>query len=284
MSNEGVPPLIVIQDVQDKYLELLKRILTRSGFESYSLVRSPCWGPRPSLRGRVRDALFALIEKRGFLIVERVSVEVRGRGGDWPSDAETMVGMERLNNLQYCVETVLQDSVEGDLIETGAWRGGASIFMRGILAAHGVADRVVWVADSFQGLPAPDGSYPADANSLFHTQRHLEVSESQVRDNFARYGLMDEQVRFLVGWFKDTLPVAPIETLAVVRLDGDMYESTMQALDSLYPKLSSGGFLIVDDYAIPHCRQAIDDYRRDHAITDEVVRIDEESAYWRKSK
>lgn len=74
-----------------------------------------------------------------------------------------MVGLKRLDNLQYCVETVLRDGVEGDLIETGVRRGGSCIFMRGILAAYGDTTRKVYVADSFEGLPAPDpGKYPAD--------------------------------------------------------------------------------------------------------------------------
>ena len=94
-----------------------------------------------------------------------------------------------------------------------------------------------------------------------------------VKENFQRYGLLDEQVRFVKGWFRDTLPHVPIERLAVLRLDGDLYESTIQALDGLYHKLSPGGFVIVDDYGnVPACRQAVNDfraharhYRSDHA-------------------
>jgi len=227
--------------------------------------------------------MFAQMAKRGFLVVTQMHDEDRVSGQDWPSDAETMVGMRRLNHLQECIETILQDRIPGDLIETGVWRGGASIFMRGVLSAYGVLDRTVWVADSFQGLPVPDGSYPADVNSRHYDQPNLEVSESEVRRNFDRYGLLDDQVRFLAGWFKDTLSTAPIDTIAIARLDGDMYESTIQALDALYPKLSSGGFLIIDDYFIPECREAVNDYRRHHTITDPVDPIDEQSAYWRKS-
>jgi O-methyltransferase len=88
----------------------------------------------------------------------------------------------------------------------------------------------------------------------------------------------------LPGWFRDTLPSAPIERIAVLRLDGDMYESTMIALQSLYPKLSTGGFLIVDDFgAIPTCAEAVHDYRRENAIVDPLERIDWTGVYWRKS-
>ena len=186
-------------------------------------------------------------------------------GGIWPSRAHTMIGIPRLNNIQYCVGQVLARGIPGDLIETGVWRGGATIFMRGILKAHGVTDRVVWVADSFAGLPPPDHArYPHESKQEFHRMGELVVSLDDVRNNFARYGLLDDQVRFLKGWFSETLPTAPIEKLAVMRLDGDMYESTMDALVNLYPKLSPGGFVIIDDYnAVQSCNAAVADFRRD---------------------
>ena len=93
----------------------------------------------------------------------------------------------------------------------------------------------------------------------------LMVGADQVRANFDRYGLLDDQVRFLEGWFADTLPMAPIEQLAILRLDGDLYESTMDALVPLYEKVSPGGFVIVDDYgAWEPCRKAVDDFRAQH--------------------
>ena len=107
----------------------------------------------------------------------------------------------------------------------------------------------------------------------------------RVRANFARYGLLDEQVHFLKGWFKDTLPIAPIERLAVARLDGDMYESTMDAIEALYPKLQPGGFLIMDDYgAVPACKQATEDYRERCGIREPIVPIDWTGVYWRKTR
>src|ERR1044072_7145780 len=132
-----------------------------------------------------------------------------------------------MENIQFCVESVVGDEARGDLIETGVWRGGATIFMRGVLRAHGVTDRDVWVADSFQGLPPPDAKrYPADAGDTFHKQTGLAIGVEQVKHNFERYGLLDDQVQFLPGWFKDTLPTPPTEQRAVIRLDGDLYERT----------------------------------------------------------
>lgn len=194
-----------------------------------------------------------------------------------------MIGMRRLDNLQFCVVDVLRNGVPGDLIETGVWRGGATIFMRGILAAYGDIDRSVWVVDSFQGLPKPSGRYEADRDSKLWSHPQLSVSEEEVRTNFQRYGLLDDQVRFLKGYFQDTLADAPIEQLAVARLDGDMYESTIVALEALYPKLATGGYLIVDDYgAVRGCRQAVEDYRREHRIVEPLLKIDWTGVYWQR--
>lgn len=206
-----------------------------------------------------------------------------GDGHSWPSRAYTMIGLKRLDNLHFCIEDVLANNVPGDLIETGAWRGGATIFMRAVLKSHGVTDRLVWVADSFEGLPKPDPNYPADAGSKLHEETELAVSLPEVKKNFSRYGLLDNQVKFLKGWFKDTLPDAPIERIAVLRLDGDLYQSTMDGLNNLYPKLSSGGYCIIDDWgAVPVCRQAVLDYREKHGITEEIEIIDWGGVYWKK--
>ncbi len=202
----------------------------------------------------------------------------------WPSRAHTMIGVPRLDNLQYCVETVLADDIPGDLIETGVWRGGASIFMRGILKAYGVTDRNVWVCDSFEGLPPSDREkYPKETEIDFARVRELAVSLETVQGNFARYGLLDDQVRFLKGWFRDTLPSAPVESLAVMRLDGDLYESTMDALVALWPKLSPGGFVIIDDFnTLQCCNDAVDDFRRDNGISAPIEVIPGNGAFWRK--
>lgn len=209
---------------------------------------------------------------------------VKYYGAMWPSRAQTMIGIPRLDNIRYCVEDVLRRDVAGDLIETGVWRGGASIFMRGILKAHGVADRTVWVADSFAGLPEADFSkYPKESKVPFHRHAELAVALETVQRNFERYDLLDAQVRFLKGWFRDTLPQAPIARLAVMRLDGDMYESTMDGLMHLYPKLSPGGFVIIDDYnSVPACNAAVDDYRRAHGIAAQLQMIAGCGAYWEK--
>jgi len=217
-----------------------------------------------------------LVLKRDFLQSQRIEGRVL------PTYADTMIGLKRLDNLQYCIEVVLREGVEGDLIETGVWRGGACIFMRAVLAAYGITGRKVFVADSCEGLPKPDErKYPADKSDKHHID-YLAVSKEVVENNFRKYGLLDDQVVFLKGWFKDTLPNAPVEKLSILRLDGDMYGSTMESLDYLYPKLSKGGFCIIDDYALRGCQMAVDDYRAKHQINSEMKEIDWTGRYWRK--
>lgn len=209
----------------------------------------------------------------------------RERGLDWPSHAETMIGDTRLANLRTLTEALIADHVPGDLIETGVWRGGACIMMRAVLYAHNVTDRCVWVADSFEGLPrANERQYPADTGSEFHKYEELAVSLEEVKENFRAYDLLDGQVKFLKGWFKDTLPSAPIGQLALMRLDGDMYESTMDALTALYPHLSHRGYVIIDDYhVVPACKAAVTDYCDQHGIKPEIIEIDGVGGYWKKS-
>ena len=207
----------------------------------------------------------------------------REQGAVMPMHAHTMIGLARLDNLQFCIEDALRNGVPGDLIETGVWRGGACIMMRAVLAAHGVTDRRVFVADSFAGLPPPDVSaYPKDEGDRHHEQLFLDVSRQQVEENFRLYGLLDSQVVFLEGWFKDTLPKAPTDAFCVMRLDGDMYQSTMEALANLYPRLSPGGYCIIDDYDIPRCREAVEDYRSDQRIASPIQAIDQSGVFWQK--
>ena len=197
----------------------------------------------------------------------------------------TLVGMRRLENVQACVDDVISNHVPGDLLEAGVWRGGASILMRGVLKARGVTDRVVWLADSFEGLPPPDvEQYPADEGMNLHEVSVMAVSLEHVMETFAAFDLLDDQVKFLEGWFRDTLPQAPIGDLAVLRADGDMYEATIHILDNLYDKVSPGGYVIIDDYGdYGACRQAVDEFRERRGIKDPLVVVDWSGVYWQKS-
>ncbi|MEK7017673.1 TylF/MycF family methyltransferase [Bacillus sp. FSL R9-9410] len=207
----------------------------------------------------------------------------RQDGMDWPRAAHSMIGRERMNQLHEALETVVRENIEGDFIETGVWRGGSCIFMNGFLQANNITDRNVWVADSFEGLPTPNlEQYPRDFGDYLHSFDYLRVSLEQVQENFRKYDLLNDQVKFLKGWFKDTLPSAPIEKIAIARLDGDMYESTMDGLVNLYDKVSTGGYIIIDDYGLPACADAVTDFRNQRNLKAPITKIDVFGVYWRK--
>ena len=264
---------------RSQYLDLLKRSLTNwiHGHEEFVLV------DQPKSKGFFKRAA---LPTGTFLVRQQpFDPDKRNMGQDWPVPllAHTMIGMKRLNNLQMCIEQIITDDIPGDFIETGVWKGGSTIFMRGALNILGDTTRNVWVADSFQGLPPPNtDAYPEDKGDIHYTIDGLRISMEQVKANFAGYGLLDERVKFLKGWFSETLPTAPIERLSLLRLDGDMYESTMDALKSLYHKLSPGGYVIVDDFCIPSCRRAVEDFRRDMNIDEEIIEIDGTGVHWRR--
>ena len=242
------------------YMDLLKRTLTGMVYEDPPVPVA--WDPRSAFdEGRRRIGI------------------------DWPSRAHTMIGVRRLDNIQYCAGQVLADDIPGDFLEAGVWRGGACIFMRGVLEAHRVHDRVVWVADSFRGLPQ-DGERWDDrtfATDVQPDQAYLAVSRQQVEHNFRLYGLLDDQVRFLEGWFSETLPGAPVKRLAILRMDGDLYSSITDTLVNLYPKLEPGGFCLIDDYhSISNCAAAVNDYRAAGGIREPIQEVEGYGVFWRR--
>ncbi|WP_225725218.1 MULTISPECIES: TylF/MycF/NovP-related O-methyltransferase [unclassified Nocardia] len=261
---------------QDLYLDLLKRAVTGMIYRDPPI--GPAWGPAVPFDAAARMA-----------------------GLDCPSRAHTMVGFARLDNLRELTESVLRDGVPGDFLEAGVGRGGAMIFLRGVLRAYGVTDRTVWLADSFQGFPEPpsdtgyrmsdvygDAKLTAEQYEQAAARMKDEFlnggSEADVRDNFLAYDLLDEQVRFLPGWLADTLPSAPVERLAILRVDNDLYESTRATLEHLYPKVSPGGYVVVDDYHfLDECRLAVHDYLKSAGEQEpELITIDQCGVYWRK--
>jgi O-methyltransferase len=308
----GLGPLPAETDPKDLYIDAIKRSVANILYEDlpvffYDGQRQPVLASGFDLRRRVL-------------------------GEDGPTSAHTMIGVRRLESLQACLESVLRENIAGDIVETGVLRGGASIFMRAVLKAHGALDRCVFVCDTFQQLHADlprwlqvlfklvaslpslrlqkmlfmrlqahikEKSFPTVAEPsdemirfvMWTLKNHRSCSKirgaslEDVRSNFARYGLLDEQVIFLKGLFADTLPVAPLEQIALMRLDGDTFESTRDALALLYPKLSARGYCVIDDYnSFPDCRRAVINYREAHGIEDEIVRIDNLAVYWRKAE
>ncbi len=210
--------------------------------------------------------------------------KLREGGLDWPSLAHTMIGSKRLDNLQYCCEEVIGNNIPGDFVECGVWRGGATILMTGIAEIYNEKNRKIWVCDSFEGLPAPNPElYPSDKDDKHFEYEELSVSLENVKENFKKYGLLNENVTFLRGWFKDTLKGFSSNNISVLRADADLYESTTDILTNLYNKVSNGGFVIIDDFhAIEACKKATMDFRNSNSITEKIQEIDGVGVYWQK--
>lgn len=275
-----------MNDSKLAYLELLKQTLTDFHRIDYIEYKPLIHDSKRNWRVRLMMQIEKILLGDDYTVCKTIGYnkEDRINGRDWPTYAESMIGLKRLQNIQDCAIDVIEKSVPGDFIETGVWRGGATVFMKAILNTYGIADRTVWVADSFEGLPKPEKKYTADKGDKHHNKVALAISQEQVENNFKKYDLLDNRVKFLKGWFKDTLPSAPIEKLALLRLDGDMYQSTMDALINLYHKLSIGGYIIIDDWgAVPGCKQAVEEFRSANNITDPINVIDWAGVYWQKS-
>ena len=262
----------------ERYLRLMRICLTRSFLDpSYAEIPKNT----RTLAKSVRYAAYSTL--RHVLRPFRLSIVQMNR-----STGETMMGMGALENLHAAMHEVVHNHVPGDFVETGVWRGGGTIYMRAFLEAYSEPHRRVWVCDSFEGLPKPKDEYEADSGSRLWESEYLAVSMDEVKRNFDFYNLLDERVCFIKGFFSDTMPTAPIDQIAVLRLDGDMYESTMVVLEHLHPKVSEGGIVIIDDYGmLPECNRAVEDYRLKHSITGPLQIIGyfkgtPIGAYWRK--
>ena len=204
---------------------------------------------------------------------------LREGGEDWPFVGHTMTGHKRLRNVEEVIRTVINEGVPGHFAELGVWRGGSCIFAKAILRALGEdRDRDVLVFDAFQSF----GGY--GGNDVY-----LAVSLEAVQHNFDKYGLLDENVRFYKGLFKDSVPrfrkLHGDETISVLRIDGNFYDSYQDAFYYLYELVPVGGFVIFDDIrSHPAVMQMWLDFQADQHVTEELTTIDIHSAYFRKKR
>ena len=205
---------------------------------------------------------------------------------NWGEDNRmTLLPWTALEHLHTAIKDTVERGIEGDFVETGVWAGGACMLAKSVYNEISPNTKV-YACDSYEGLPKPDVSFPHDNGDTHYLDPMLAVSLEEVTENFEKFGLLDDKVVFVKGWFKDTMPTLDIDKISILRLDGDMYESTIQVLDGLYNKLSKGGYLIIDDYHHKGCIAAIGDFRRDHNITSTIIKVDgdplNEVHYWIK--
>lgn len=192
----------------------------------------------------------------------------------------TLLTNDQLDLIQNIVIDLDVRGVPGDYIEAGIWRGGVIVFLRALLKAHGIPNRKVFGADSFAGIPR---------NALF---RHDPVdnwadrwvaSLGEVTMNIARMGFLDDQTVLVPGYFADSLPALETECFSLIRLDCDAFDSVAESLNYLYPRLSQGGIVIIDDWHLVPCQLAVGLYRDHHGI-DATIKVQAGNAYWIKQQ
>jgi hypothetical protein len=272
--------------IRDRYLGLLKRALANLLYPELELQIGFLAGERGGgLSGRELQRYLRDIEERRPEDLQRLLAAKQEGGAPWHFP-HSMIGLFRLTHLEHCAERVIADGVPGDFLEAGVCRGGATIFMRALQVAHGAAERRTWVVDSFQGVPPPvkevDRGYGVDLGE--ESAPWLACSERKVRELFRRYDMLDPNVEFVAGWVAESLPAAPIGPLAILRIDVDIYSSTLECLDLLYDRLSPGGYLIVDDYGyFEPCRDAVHHFRERRRIAEPIEWIDRWAVFWRKA-
>lgn len=223
-------------------------------------------------------------EKQIDQIVSSPIDNQRLEGLDWPKDAITMIGLKRMDNLHKMLDYIRENNIDGDLIETGVWKGGATIFMKLYCNVYGL-NKKVFVCDSFAGLPIPSGKFQQDNGDNHYMFKELKISIEEVQNNFRQFNCIDDNVIFIKGFFKDTLPNNnQIKKLSLLRMDGDMYESTYDVFYSCYDKLIDKGVCIIDDYCLNGARECTHDFRRDKNIDDPMNVVDNCGVYWIKNE
>ncbi len=267
--------------MQERYLDLIKRFLIRYEFDEeiieYRDLRSTTKF-RHGLKMLLKflpDDVFVLEKSKKRELSERLE------GKDWPVTAESMIGLKRMNQLHDALRVIENEDIPGDIVETGIWRGGALIFAASFLEIYGVKGRKIFGCDSFEGLPKPSTAYPVDLGDIHYQFDYLSVAIEQVRRNLKKYNVSLDSVTLVKGWFSDTLHKLDTDKVAILRLDGDMYSSTIEALEALYHKVAPGGFVIIDDFSLKGANQAIVDFLNQRSIAVEFVKIDDTASYFR---
>jgi O-methyltransferase len=250
-------------DARNDYLDVLSKTLSFSYWEKP--LKSIAHSARRGLAWRLAMGMDGILRPFG------IGLAILPTEISWPALATCMSSITRLDNVRQLCESVVAENIPGSFIECGVWRGGVCIFARAVLPK----DRTVYCCDSFCGLPYDK------AEPWYSEWDYLKVSEDEVRANFEKFNLL-QNVQFIKGWFADSLKNVP-GPIAVLRADGDMHSSTLDILTALYPKVSRGGYVIIDDYCLEPCLRAVTEYREAMGVNDAIVPVDEGAVYWRKT-
>jgi hypothetical protein len=195
-----------------------------------------------------------------------------------------MTSSEKLFGLISAVRHVVKHDIPGDIVECGVWRGGSMQAVARTLAEAGSVDRHLYLFDTFEGMPPPtevdrrlDGRSAAAllADSKPTAPVWAVASLEDVQAGMAEVGYPADRVHYVKGRVEDTVPGEAPERIAILRLDTDWYESTRHELEHLYPRLTSGGILIIDDYGWwQGSRAAVDEFLEESGERLFLLRLD----------
>ena len=279
-----------IDKIEIKYLDLVKKTVVADFYPfTYLDIDYPTSN---FIKRIIKKIIIKTISKNKISIKKTLTPDEVENGSERSSLSFSMVGKKRLNNVHKLIDRIFKDNIEGDFLEAGIWKGGIIIFMRACLLAYNDKNRKVWGIDSFKGLPPLDvHNFPED--KIFEkilddwNRQEMIVSKKEVIENINKFDLYDNQVELIEGWFSDVFKKNyNIKKLSLCRIDGDLYQSTYEALVGLYPKISLGGYVIIDDYGLwsGACKKAVDRFREENNINSELIKIDWAGVYWRKEK
>lgn len=220
---------------------------------------------------------------QGCTKTKAFDAQARATGNDWPPFGHTMVGHARLQNIRAAIAETIEKNIPGDFAELGVWRGGSCIYAKALYDVAGEVSRKVHVFDVFGEVPA----FGTVNLAYQQNAKFLAVSLEAVKHNFQKYGVLDDNVQFHKGLFKDTLPVFvasnPQQQISVLRIDGNFYDSYQDALYNLYPMVPVGGIVIFDDvFADPIAMDSWHDFKSDNGLLETLHVIDSCSAWFRK--
>ena len=236
-----------------RYLDLTKRALT--SFLSRSFTEDPTAGSEGEAEtmeaGSCRDGTWHM-----------------GQGAATTEGPISQKWLSGLVHLELLVDDVIARRVEGDVIEAGCYAGGTAVLLRAAMEFEAAATRKLLLADSFEGIPQPRTALGKriDTTASWTGEHRYVATLGQARSTLRRYGLLDERVVFVPGYFNESLPALPSERLALIHIDADAYDSVTDALVALYPRLTPGGHVVVDDFPLPGVRAAVLEFRERHRV------------------
>lgn len=235
----------------------------------------------------IRTAVQGMLRKLGYELkpVERVGEDAEFSTLHAKVKAYTMTSRERQHALYDAVRHIAKAGIPGDIVECGVWRGGSSMIAAEALMKEGDTARTLYLYDTFAGMSEPTEKdvnlHGRDARSRWTGLQKADFNEwdyapiEDVEANMRATGYPMEQVRLVKGKVEETIPGTVPERIALLRLDTDWYESTKHELVHLFPRLSDGGILILDDYGHwQGARQAVDEYFAEHGVCMHLIRID----------